>query len=33
MEIVLDYDGAKFMGCVMLCFFMEHGCYWWIGFI
>jgi hypothetical protein len=30
MEMALDYDGARFLGCFMLYFyfFMEHGCSW-----
>lgn len=34
MEMALDYDGARFLGCNMLCFccfHVEHGCYQNVG--
>ncbi len=29
MEILLDYGGAKFLGCVMLCFFFFVVVFSW----
>jgi hypothetical protein len=29
MEMVLDYGGAKFLGCVMLCFFFVVVVFSW----